>query len=60
MYILRTIETSGDYVELAVEKCVIRACSMAELLSDKTLYGNVVVTDTKRRQMKNFANGKAV
>ena len=60
MYILRTIEKSGDYVELAVEKCVIRACSMAELLSDKTVHGSVVVTDTKRRQMKNFVNGRAV
>jgi len=60
MYILRTIEKSGDYVELAIEKCVIRACSRAELLSDKTLHGNVIVTDTKRRQMKNFVAGRAV
>tara|TARA_R110002124_G_scaffold165508_1_gene332856 strand:+ start:283 stop:465 length:183 start_codon:yes stop_codon:yes gene_type:complete len=56
---LRTITKTGDFVELENYDCVIKACSMAELLSAKSLHGNIVVTDTRRRTIKNFANGKA-
>ena len=56
---LRTVTKTGDFVELENHDCVIKACSMAELLSAKSLHGNIVVTDTRRRTIKNFANGKA-
>jgi len=59
MYKLRTIIKSGDYVELENHDCVIKACSMAELLSAKSLHGNIVLSHTSSRTIKNFANGKA-
>ena len=60
MYKLRTVIKSGDYVELENHDCVIKACSMAALLSAKALHGNIVVTDTRRREMKRYFNGKAL
>jgi hypothetical protein len=59
MYILRTIERNGDWVELKRYACIIKACSTAELLSDVTLHRNVIVTDTKTRQSLGFVHGRA-
>jgi len=60
MYKLRTIDKSGDYIELKSYACVIKACSMAELLSDPSLHSNVIVSSTKTREMKNFVNGQPI
>ena len=59
-YILRTLNRQGDWIELDRFACVIRACSTAELKSDGTVYGNVVVTDTRTRKSLGFVNGKSV
>lgn len=60
MYKLRTVTKTGDFVELKNYDCIIKACSTAELLSSKRVHGNVIVTCTKTRNMKNFVNGKSI
>jgi hypothetical protein len=58
-YILRTIDRQGDWTELKRYSCIIRACSTAELYSDKNLHRNVVVTNTRDRKSLGFVNGAA-
>ena len=60
MYRLRTIDRHGDYEHLGDFACMLQACSMAELKSDATLSGNVIVTNLKTSEMLNFVNGKVV
>ena len=46
-YVLRTVTRQGNWIELKRYACIIRACSTAQLLSDRTLHRNVVVTNTR-------------
>ena len=58
MYILRTLTKQGTWQELKTYPCIIRACSMAELLSNKALRGNVRVTNSRTRKSIGFMNGE--
>ena len=57
-YLIRTVDSNGDYIERAQEADCYRAGSLAELLSEKTVYGNAIITNTKTRQMWTFINGR--
>ena len=59
-FVLRTIDRQGDFQQVGREACIIRACSMAELLSDRTLYGNVIVTNLRDRSSLSFIEGRAI
>ncbi len=61
MFILRTTtRNGGDMVSLNQYNCIIRACSTAQLLSDRNVHGNVTVTNTETRKSLSFVNGKEI